>query len=185
VATLPATEHNLKNNAAVIIRSAVESDAAQLIECTKACLRDGAGLITEEREYTRTKDQERVRIRSFINYSNDVLIVVEEPKLKILLGILDFKTGKRKRLEHVGEFGMAVHPDWRRKGVGELLLGALMKFVAERKSVEKINLRVLVSNEAAIALYKKMGFVEEGRANKEIKWPDGTHSDEFIMAKFL
>jgi hypothetical protein len=51
--------------------------------------------------------------------------------------------------------------------------------------IEKINLRVLCSNERAIGIYKKFGFVEEGHCVSEIKYEDGTYVDELLMARFV
>jgi RimJ/RimL family protein N-acetyltransferase len=185
MAKLAAKEHRLSDGATVIVRSAKDEDAAQLLECTKACVKDGTGLITEVSEYMRTKDQELMRIKTFSANANDIMLIAEDQKTKMLIGMLDFKTGKRRRLAHTGDFGMAVHPAWRQKGVGSLLLNALIEFAIANKHIEKINLRVLGTNERAIALYKKFGFAEEGTAKREIKWNDGTYSDELIMAKFV
>ena len=60
---------------------------------------------------------------------------------------------------------VAVHKDYRRKGIGEgLILKALEK--CESMDVFEINLEVRKSNLAARNLYKKMGFTENGIRKK-------------------
>ncbi len=57
---------------------------------------------------------------------------------------------------------IAVHPDWRAKGIGSALIQFLIEDARARKS-ELISLDVRPSNEAALKLYKKFGFKEAGR----------------------
>jgi len=56
---------------------------------------------------------------------------------------------------------IAVHPLFRRKGVGEAILKALM-MEARRMGIDRMTLEVRASNIAAQNLYKKLGFVEVG-----------------------
>jgi [ribosomal protein S18]-alanine N-acetyltransferase len=52
---------------------------------------------------------------------------------------------------------IATHPDWRRQGVGELLLVAMIESAAE-VGAQEVTLEVRVSNIGAQALYKKYAF---------------------------
>ena len=56
---------------------------------------------------------------------------------------------------------LAVHPDYRHKGIGELLLIHAIELSVELKAI-LITLEVRVSNLAAQALYSKYGFSERG-----------------------
>lgn len=56
---------------------------------------------------------------------------------------------------------VAVHPDHRRKGLGEILVFRLIE-AAEEAGLEKFTLEVRAGNRDAIALYKKLGFQEDG-----------------------
>ena len=64
---------------------------------------------------------------------------------------------------HITTF--AVHPDWRRQGVGRRLLQALT-VVAEELGAARITLEVRVSNTAAQALYRGHGFDIAGRRER-------------------
>lgn len=57
---------------------------------------------------------------------------------------------------------LAVHPDWRGRGLGEMMLVALVEVAIARGAAE-LTLEVRVSNHVAQSLYRKYGFVEVGR----------------------
>lgn len=60
---------------------------------------------------------------------------------------------------------LAVHPDWRGRGVGEaLMLCALEQAVA--LGADLVGLEYRVSNDAAARLYQKLGFVALGRRRR-------------------
>lgn len=55
----------------------------------------------------------------------------------------------------------AVAPEFRRQGIGDLLMKAVL-FTAQTVSLRTLTLEVRLSNTAAISLYKKYGFVPVG-----------------------
>lgn len=56
---------------------------------------------------------------------------------------------------------IAVHPEFRRNGVGAALLAELVA-LAQREGILRLTLEVRKGNQAAQNLYRKFGFVEEG-----------------------
>ncbi|MCR4401365.1 MAG: ribosomal protein S18-alanine N-acetyltransferase [Firmicutes bacterium] len=56
---------------------------------------------------------------------------------------------------------IAVHPDFRRRGIGERLMKAIMDY-ARSKGAKRFTLEVRVSNVGAQKLYEKLGFVSAG-----------------------
>ena len=56
---------------------------------------------------------------------------------------------------------IAVHPDFRRRGIGEGLVAALEEELKKQGS-QQLTLEVRASNESAKALYSKLGFREVG-----------------------
>lgn len=89
---------------------------------------------------------------------------------------------KSPRRRHVGELGMAVHTEWRRKGVGSALLEALVDLADNWINVTRLELRVFTDNDAAIALYKKFGFEVEG-THREFAFRNGEYADVYSMAR--
>jgi RimJ/RimL family protein N-acetyltransferase len=68
--------------------------------------------------------------------------------------------------DHVLEFHMDVLPAWRRRGVGTALVEALVDWARAGGEVRKVEAPVLGWNEPVLALLRKMGFEEEGRARR-------------------
>ena len=83
-----------------------------------------------------------------------------------------------------GEIGMAVAREWRGRGAGSALLAAAIEWARER-GLHKLTLAVFPHNEAAIALYRKFGFVEEGRRVKQIRRASGELWDTVEMGLLL
>ncbi len=48
-----------------------------------------------------------------------------------------------------------------------------------------MELEVAEGNNRAKSLYEKMGFVEEGKNIRALKYDDGTYRDEYKMIKIL
>ena len=74
---------------------------------------------------------------------------------------------------------VAVHPDYRRKGIAEQLVCSLENELKNREST-CLTLEVRVSNEPAKSLYDKLGFVEVGRRKNYYRNP---REDALIMRK--
>jgi putative acetyltransferase len=71
-----------------------------------------------------------------------------------------------------GELGMMVAAAWRGRGVGSALVAAAIE-EARRRGLHKLTLGVFPHNAAAIALYRKFGFTEEGRRAKHVRRASG------------
>ena len=79
--------------------------------------------------------------------------------------------------------GLSVHPDSRRRGVAASLLDAAQETLRER-GIRKLTLHVLSTNQAAIRLYQRHGFVREGTLLAEF-CINGRFVDDVMMAKQL
>jgi putative acetyltransferase len=83
-----------------------------------------------------------------------------------------------------GEIGMAVAREWRGRGVGSALLAAAIEWAHDR-GLHKLSLGVFAHNTAAIELYRKFGFVEEGRRIKQYRRANGELWDAIEMGLLL
>jgi ribosomal protein S18 acetylase RimI-like enzyme len=84
----------------------------------------------------------------------------------------------------VADIGMLVVEGWRGRGVGKLLLESAMGWAATA-GAHKMALEVWPHNEAAIALYRGMGFVEEGRKVRHYRRRNGELWDSVLMGRPL
>ena len=76
---------------------------------------------------------------------------------------------------------VAVHPDFRRRGIAEALVMALCAALKERGSVS-LTLEVRASNNPARALYEKLGFEHVGKRPNYYRNPK---EDALILRKIL
>src|SRR3954470_20192391 len=78
------------------------------------------------------------------------------------------------------EVGIALLPEARGRGVGTAALRQLIEFGFRRRNLRRLHLIVIESNQAGIATYRRLGFVEEGR-RREHCWVRGGFEDEILM----
>jgi RimJ/RimL family protein N-acetyltransferase len=71
-------------------------------------------------------------------------------------------------------------PDYRGRGIGAQLAFAAIH-AARENEIERIELEVWASNTNAIALYHRLGFVEEG-VQRRARLLDGRYDDSVLMA---
>ena len=69
--------------------------------------------------------------------------------------------GSQSSIDEADVMNIAVHPDWRRRGIAEGLMDGLIEELKKRGS-RALMLEVRASNEPAIALYKKLRFTQVG-----------------------
>ncbi len=100
-----------------------------------------------------------------------------------VVGWCDVFSSDNPRQKHRGGLGMGLLAGYRGRGIGSQLLSAVLSHSKEF-GLEKVELHVYTSNPAAIALYKKFGFEEEGLIRKYRKLGD-QYFDCIAMAKFL
>lgn len=92
---------------------------------------------------------------------------------------LGFMRRKLTKLGHV--VSIAVLPDYRRRGIGTMMMEECIKRLKEYYDVGEVYLEVRVSNISAINLYEKLGF----KKVKIIKYYYLDGEDAFVMAKIV
>jgi RimJ/RimL family protein N-acetyltransferase len=102
-----------------------------------------------------------------------------------VVGVLIFKRLDYERLNHTGYMGIYIRETFTNQGAGTQLIEYLLNWAKNQRNLEKICLGVTSINELAIKVYRRLGFVEEGRQRKQLKFEDGTYGDEILMAYYL
>lgn len=90
---------------------------------------------------------------------------------------------KSKRLKHVGVVGIAVHPDYWRRGFGTRLLKAGIERT-RREGFMRLEADTLLENKAMIRIAEKLGFKLEGVRKMRIKMNKG-YKDEALLGLLL
>lgn len=89
--------------------------------------------------------------------------------------------GSQSVLDSADMMNIAVAPEYRRRGVGRMLINNLISYLREQKVIALL-LEVRVSNMAAISLYQKFGFQQVGRRPRYYHNP---REDALIFRKGL
>lgn len=161
------------------IREATESDAAEILCIRKSIISQNEFFIPINEEFH--VDVETQREKTITNSQQGGVTFVAEDGERIV-GFLVFTRNSMKRLNHTGLFGMGILEDYRNQGVGTKLLLQLIDWSKTQEGIEKICLGVFSTNERAIKVYEKIGFKEEGREKRQIKFEDGRYADNVLMA---
>ena len=117
-----------------------ESHVAQIAELEKICFSD---------------PWSENSVASELNNPLSVWLVAEEN------GIVCGYVGSQTVLDETDMMNIAVHPDFRRKGIAAALIAELVRLLKERGS-RILRLEVRESNAPAISLYETMGFTQLG-----------------------
>lgn len=89
--------------------------------------------------------------------------------------------GSQTVMDESDMMNVAVHPDYRRRGIGQALVLTLAQRLKEKGS-RSLALEVRTSNAPAIALYEKLGFTRAGLRKNYYRNPK---EDAYILKKAL
>jgi len=154
-----------------VVRPAVPGDARAMAESFAAVAEERDGIATEPP----VDIEERAAL--FARSMDGSVVAVAGGRI---VGFLHVEASRHG----FGEFGMLVDRDWRGRGVGSALIQAAIGW-ARGQGLHKLCLEVFAHNAAAITLYRKSGFVEEGRRVKQYRRANGELWDSIIMGLAL
>ncbi len=176
------TIYTMYNDEELLVRLATRADADEILQLLKLVGGESDNLTYGSDELGFTAGQEEEIIDQH-NKSCNSLFIAAEYKGKII-GVLNFSGGNRERIAHCGMFGMSVLKEYWGIGVGTSLVDFMLDWAEETDIIKKIELQVRADNKRAIQLYKKMGFVVEGRLRRSIKIA-GEYFDTLYMGKVI
>jgi RimJ/RimL family protein N-acetyltransferase len=159
--------HTLANGQVLIIREAVEDDAAHALAFAEATAHESDFLSFGPGEFGHTEAQERAFIRACAGSPNRLFIIglIDDA----LVSLLHFTPGDRPRQRHTGELGLSVRRPYWGMGIASLMLETLVGWAQQGGVVTKINLRVRHDHARAIAIYERQGFVTEGTITRAVR----------------
>ena len=148
-----------------------------------AAFRAAVDIVARERKYIALTEAPPIeQVGAFVARSVErgypqIVAVVDSA----VVGWCNVPPASRAVSAHVGDLFMGLVPEFRGKGIGDRLLRHAVQ-AADVFGFRRIELGVFATNTAAAALYRKVGFVEEGIKRMAIL-VDGTYHDEIIMAR--
>lgn len=167
----------------IVVGPAVPSDAGAILALHRAVLAEGEWFITEADELRETIDHKVALVREAAR-SESACFLVARRRARVV-GWAHAAAAARRRIAHVARIELMVDAQHRGHGVGSALLTELVRWGERSAVIRKLSLQVFAHNVAALDLYRRHGFFEEGRREREYRFPDGTWRDDVLMARFV
>ncbi|HGH7175865.1 TPA: N-acetyltransferase family protein [Bacillus wiedmannii] len=164
------------------IRSAVETDAEQLSKIRVQIDGETENMDREAGEGFIDKVGFQKIIKTDSEETKNLFLVAEVDKR--IVGFSRCEGSNLKRLTHKVEFGVCILREFWGYRIGKSLLQQSIQW-ADENEVKKISLQVLETNEAAIQLYKKLGFEVEGILKHDKRLSDGKYYNTVVMGRFI
>ena len=172
------TKYKLKNGDQLVLRKATLDDAEGMLDYIKEVCQESENLTFTVDEFNIGAEKQKEILSHSIESDNDLFLLgVIENKI---ISSLNFVGGKRSRIYHAGEFGMAVRKEKWNLGIGGLMIDSLLDWSKKNNIIRKINLRVRADNKSAVHLYKRKGFKGEGTISRGF-FVDGEFVDLLAM----
>ncbi len=172
---------NNENTSAYIIRAIEATDARAFILLQEEILQQTDFLYNVENELELTVQQLRKDLTYWKQLKNrTILLCILNGTFAGYAVIHGYKHSKAK---HVASIHMAVKKEHQRKGIGSALMNAVEDW-ASKRDISRLELSVMEHNDAALQLFKKHEFQQEGTRANAIKLKD-TFKAEYSFSKIL
>jgi RimJ/RimL family protein N-acetyltransferase len=157
----------------ITTRSSTPEDADAVSACVDA--------VSRERRYLGntsgfSTEQTRAFIASLLDSGGIQIVMVADAKI---VGWCDITPFAFEGMGHVGRLGMGLLPAFRGQGLGRRLVREALS-QAFAKTYQRVELEVFASNQVAVGLYEREGFLIEGR-KRFARFLDGAGDDILIM----
>lgn len=172
----------LKDGRSCVLREMVEADAEELCRVLPRVHAESDYLNYQPGEFQMSAEEEREFIRNHAAKPCSIALVAEIDRT--IVGFVGATSPPYKRLAHHAEFGLAVLKAFWGLGIGRSMCERIESW-GRAAGLRKLYLRVFAHNKRGIALYKALGYIEEGRLEGDVLLEDGTYGATIIMAKSL
>jgi RimJ/RimL family protein N-acetyltransferase len=165
----------------MIIRTILISDAEHFLNLCKKLDTEMQFMMLEPGERITTLVEQQAQIERLLMLENQTIFVAEYNGQ--LIGYLAALGGEFQRNRHSVYIIIGILQAFTGQGVGTQLFRTLEEW-AQLQRIHRLELTVMVHNEAGLALYKKQGFEIEG-TKRDSLLVNGKYVDEYYMAKLL
>ncbi|HEX6537985.1 MAG TPA: GNAT family N-acetyltransferase [Candidatus Dormibacteraeota bacterium] len=161
-----------------LIRPAAREDAPAMVALRDAVAAEGDLIAAAPGE--RSVVEEELSLSTLLSQGGLPLTLLVDGDVA---GQLLVSRRSERFLSHIGEIAIIVSNQCRGQGLGRQMMEAAIDW-ARAVGITKLSLSVFTSNERAIALYRAMGFEEEGVRRRQVLLADGPR-DVLLMALHL
>jgi RimJ/RimL family protein N-acetyltransferase len=169
-----------KDGREVVLRTPRWEDLDELLELINSLVDEGAEIGKNKKA---TREEEINWLASLIARveKGETSFLVADVKGKIIASSdVNPRTGYES---HVGGIGIVIRHGYRDVGIGTEIMRTQID-LARKMGLKVLTLTAFASNERAIHVYEKVGFVQTGRIPRK-HFKDGKYIDEVIMTNLL
>ena len=181
---LPWQGHDRKGDP-ITLRLAERRDAIAWIEHLRRITSETAFMLQSQEDPLPTPAEQKSLLEEYAGRAGSVAILAarpgEPPGRQEILGTVTLASGRSRRTEHVAELSMGVGQAWWGRGIGDLLMRAVLTSVRATPALRRVSLLVFADNAGARHLYEHYGFAIEGVLHRYVRWEGGT-ADLVAMA---
>lgn len=170
----------LRNGKPCLLRSPDEKDAAQMLEHLRLTSGETDNMARYADEITITEEAEREFLKKLANSKKGFMIVAYvDGEFAASAGVNP--VAPYERYAHRGEFGISIKQRFWNVGIGSAIMEEIIA-ASKLAGYEQLDLEVVATNEAAIRLYEKYGFLTFGRQERSFRYRDGKYAAQLLMA---
>jgi ribosomal protein S18 acetylase RimI-like enzyme len=182
MSSIETQKFTLDTDESIKLRTAIPEDAHKTLALYKSVIQEGRFTLYQIEEFDRDVEQEREAIGKELKSSGNLRIVTEVDGE--IVGMARVREGIVKRTSHFGEVDSVwVAEAWRGRGIGGMMVDALISWAEATNQIEKLGLFVFSTSKAAIRLYESRGFAIEGHAPRDIKFGPDDYAATIIMGR--
>jgi RimJ/RimL family protein N-acetyltransferase len=174
---------SIKQEKKAIVRTVRVEDAEAILLIQREVISEHDYFIAVSKEFNKKIEDHEEWIRNILENERETMLVAEYENN--VVGWIVFRSQERMRMHHTGSFAIMLRKEFRNKGIGKLLIQELLSWAEKHPVIEKVTLGTFSTNSRAIELYKKLGFIEEGRKVREFKFSNDEYVDDVLMYKWV
>ena len=165
----------LKDNRSVLIRPLSADDKQRLLSFVNA--------LSEEAILWGNPSYDEAKIDRWMSGAGKGLSLVAIDGDRIV-GIAGIHVPSLPRVRGIGDMMIYLHQDFHGVGLGTAMTERLLA-LAKDKGLHRIGLEVVEDNEAAVRLYKRLGFKVEGTLRDAYYGTDKKYHNMFVMGRLF
>ncbi len=160
----------LPDGAEVLLRSPRVEEATQLLVYLDAVRSETNGIMYSPADRLPSLEEERQWVRGHTGNDDAVHVAAEVGGEIVALAGVD--PTRFTRQSHLAGVGISIREKWCSRGLGSILMRELIEWSRERPGLKMLTLCVFANNPRAQAVYRKVGFREDGRLPRRAKVND-------------